>query len=59
MFSSLEADVYALGQKLDLNRNQLNTRLDEACRYLLENTYNKLSQLTALSPEPMRELQAV
>jgi hypothetical protein len=55
----LEADVYALGQKLDLNRNQLNTRLDEACRYLLENTYNKLSQLTALSPEPMRELQAV
>ncbi|NGO91479.1 MAG: hypothetical protein GBQ79_18120, partial [Halomonas sp.] len=26
----LDADVYALGQKLDLNRNQLNTRLDEA-----------------------------
>ncbi|MDR5898843.1 BREX system P-loop protein BrxC [Halomonas vilamensis] len=55
----LDADVYALGQKLDLNRSQLNTRLDEACRYLLENTFSKLGQLTVLTPEPMRELQAV
>ncbi|WP_234252784.1 hypothetical protein [Billgrantia aerodenitrificans] len=34
----LDADVYALGQKLDLNRSNLSTRLDDACQYLLENT---------------------
>lgn len=55
----LEADAYALGQKLDLNRGQLGTRLDEACRYLLENTYSKLGYLEALTPDPMRELLAV
>ncbi|CAM4159940.1 BREX system P-loop protein BrxC [Vreelandella rituensis] len=55
----LDADAYALGQKLDLNRSQLNIRLDDACRYLLENTYSKLGQLIVLTAEPMRELQAV
>jgi hypothetical protein len=55
----LEADVYALGQKLDLNRRQLGSRLDDACQYLLENTYNKLGYLQVLTPDPMRELLAV
>ncbi|MGM0985013.1 MAG: BREX system P-loop protein BrxC, partial [Pseudomonadota bacterium] len=55
----LDADVYALGQKLDLNRSNLSTRLDEACQYLLENTYGKLGYLQVLTPDPMRELLAV
>lgn len=55
----LDADVYALGQKLDINRSSLNTRLDDACQYLLENTYSKLGYLQVLTPDPMRELVAV
>jgi hypothetical protein len=55
----LDADVYALGHKLDINRRQLNTRLDEACQYLLENTYGKLGYLKTLTSDPMRELLAV
>ncbi|MGE4535319.1 MAG: BREX system P-loop protein BrxC, partial [Halomonas sp.] len=55
----LDADVYALGQKLDINRSSLNTRLDDACQYLLENTYSKLGYLQVLNPDPMRELVAV
>lgn len=55
----LEADVYALGQKLDINRGNLSARLDDACQYLLENTYGKLGYLQVLTPDPMRELLAV
>jgi len=55
----LGADGYALGQQLRLNGSQLATRLDDACQYLLENTYTKLAHLKVLAPEPMRELQAV
>ncbi|MDI5986008.1 BREX system P-loop protein BrxC [Halomonas sp. M4R5S39] len=55
----LDADVYALGQKLDINRSQLSARLDDACQYLLENTYSKLGYLQVLTPDPMRELLAV
>ncbi|MCC4264158.1 BREX system P-loop protein BrxC [Oceanimonas baumannii] len=55
----LNAECYALGQHLNLNRNNLTTRLDEACQYLLENTYTKLAQLKVLQAEPLRELSAV
>ncbi|HAV4485227.1 TPA: BREX system P-loop protein BrxC, partial [Acinetobacter baumannii] len=41
----LEAESYALGQHLQLSSSSPTTKLDEACRYLLENTYTKLSYL--------------
>ena len=55
----LDADIFALGQKLDLNRSQLSARLDDACEYLLQNTFSKLGHLQVLTPDPMRELLAV
>ncbi|GAA5443983.1 hypothetical protein Misp06_02163 [Microbulbifer sp. NBRC 101763] len=55
----LRAESYALGQRLKLPTNSLASRYDEACKYLLENTYNKLSQLKVLQKEPLRELKAV
>lgn len=55
----LRAECYALGQRLSLSTSSLATRYDEACKYLLENTYNKLSNLKVLQQDPMRELKAV
>lgn len=53
------AEIYALGQHLKLSGNNIQTRFDEACQYLLENTYNKLGYLRVLQQEPERELHAV
>lgn len=55
----LSADVYALGQHLSLSSNNMLTKFDEACQYLLENTYTKLSYLKVLQQDPWRELNAV
>lgn len=55
----LRSEVYALGQHLKLDSNALVMRLDEACQYLLENTYSKLGYLRVLQDEPMREVRAV
>lgn len=55
----LKADVYALGQHLAVSTTNMQTRLDEACRYLLENTYTKLSYLKVYQQDAWRELSAV
>ena len=55
----LSADVYALGQQLTLTSGNMLTLFDEACQYLLENTYTKLNYLKVLQQEPWRELNAV
>lgn len=55
----LQADTYALGQKLAPESASIQTRFDDACRYLLENTFNKLDYLHVLQDEPMREVRAV
>ena len=55
----LDAQCYALGQHLQLSSSSLISRLDEACRYLLENTYNKLSYLQRYQQDAWRELSAV
>lgn len=55
----LQADVYALGQHLSLSTSNIVTQFDEACLYLLENTYTKLSYLKVLQQDPYRELNAV
>ncbi len=53
------AEVYALGQPLKLAVSNIQSRFDEACQYLLENTYTKLGYLRVLQQEPERELHAV
>jgi len=55
----LNAECYALGQHLKLSQTSLPSRLDDACQYLLENTYTKLSYLQVLQEDPLRELKAV
>jgi hypothetical protein len=55
----LQAEFYALGQHLTLSSNNLATRFDEACKYLLENTYTKLGYLRVLQADPMKELHSV
>jgi len=55
----LQAEVYALGQHLDLTSSSQLVRFDEACQYLLENTYTKLGYLKILQDDCWRELKAV
>jgi len=52
------AEAYALGQHLKLAGGNIQSRFDEACQYLLENTYTKLGFLRVLQQEPERELHA-
>ncbi|WP_223533030.1 BREX system P-loop protein BrxC [Pseudomonas sp. BF-R-30] len=53
------AEVYAQGQHLKLNSNNILSKFDEACQYLLENTFTKLGYLRVLQQEPERELHAI
>lgn len=53
------AEVYALGQHLKLSSSSIQSKFDEACQYLLENTYTKLGYLKVLQQEPERELHAI
>ncbi|HFQ6835615.1 TPA: BREX system P-loop protein BrxC [Pseudomonas aeruginosa] len=53
------AEVYALGQHLKLSSSNIHSKFDEACQYLLENTYTKLGYLKVLQQEPERELHAI
>jgi hypothetical protein len=55
----LDAESYALGQHLQLSSSSPSSKLDEACRYLLENTYTKLSYLQVYQQDAWRELNAV
>jgi len=55
----MRADVYALGQHLKPVTSNPANQFDEACQYLLENTYNKLTYLRVLQKDPMRELHAI
>lgn len=54
----VRAEVYALGQHLKLSTGSIATRFDEACQYLLENTFTKLNYLKVLQDNPERELHA-
>lgn len=55
----LKASVYCLGENRTVSENSVNTRFDESCLYLLENTFRKLAYLKTLQPDPLRELSAV
>lgn len=54
-----QADVYALGQHLKPVTSSPGNKFDEACQYLLENTYSKLGYLRVLQKDPVRELHAL
>ncbi len=53
------ADIYSLGQHLNITPANLEARFNEAYKYLLENTYTKLAYLKVLQKDPYRELSAV
>ena len=53
------AEVYAQGQHLKLKSNNIVSKFDEVCQYLLENTFTKLGYLRVLQQEPERELHAI
>lgn len=56
LFGKMEG--YALGQKLKV-ASSIITTFDDACQYLLENSYNKLNYLKTLHENPDRELHAI
>ena len=53
------APVYACGQKIELKGKQITAKMNDACQYLLENTFTKLSYLNVLSDNSSREISAV
>ena len=55
----LKADVYALGQHLTVANNNPESKLYDACRYLLENTYTKLVYIQHYQADAWRELNAI
>lgn len=55
----LKAEIYALGQHLKPGSNNLQTRFDEVCQYVLENTYTKLGFIRVFQNDTDRELHAV
>lgn len=55
----LKAEVYALGQHLTVSTANPESKLYEACRYLLENTYTKLGYVQHTQVDAWRELNAV
>ncbi len=53
------AEYFVTGQPLRIKASTPPAALDEALEYLVRNTFNKMSHLRRLSPEPLREVQAV
>ncbi|OOF14447.1 DNA repair protein [Salinivibrio sp. PR932] len=54
-----EADVYAIGTKLPKKSATPSAIVEEAYKYVIENTFAKLNMLKATPGEVMRELKAV
>ncbi len=55
----LRSDVYCLGQHRNIKNSSVSGLYDDACLYLLENTYSKLTYLKVLQSDPWRELNAI
>ena len=55
----LEADIYAIGTKLANTSVTPSAIVDEAYKYVIENTFGKLDMLQPTQGEVLRELQAV
>jgi hypothetical protein len=54
-----EAEVYAIGQRMNLKGSTSPAMVDETCRYIIDNTFHKLSMLRPFTGEIKRELMAV
>jgi hypothetical protein len=55
----VEADIYAIGTKLANKSAAPSTIIEEAYKYVIENTFSKLNMLKPTTGEVLRELQAV
>jgi hypothetical protein len=53
------AEYFVVGQPLKLKASTPMAALDESMEYLIQNTFNKMSFLKHLTPEPLKEVQAV
>ena len=54
-----EAEYFVAGQPLKVKATTPYAALDEALEYLIQNTFNKMGYLKRLSPEPLKEIQAI
>ena len=54
-----DASYFVAGQALEITGSAPQSALDEAMEYLIQNTFTKMSYLTALHAEPFKEIQAV
>ncbi|WP_316231133.1 BREX system P-loop protein BrxC [Bradyrhizobium sp. SZCCHNR1051] len=52
-------EYFVAGQPLKIKASTASAALSEAMEYLVQNTFNKMGYLKHLSPEPLKELQAV
>lgn len=53
------AECFVAGQPIKLKASTPMAALDESLEYLIQNTFNKMSFLKRLSPEPLKEIQTV
>ena len=54
-----EADVWAIGERLPKKSSTPSSMVDEACRYVIENTFAKLKMLRPFNGDIAREIHAL
>ncbi|MEH1691657.1 hypothetical protein V7F41_21940, partial [Salmonella enterica subsp. enterica serovar Enteritidis] len=54
-----EADVWAIGERLPKKSSTPSSIVDEACRYVIENTFAKLKMLRPFNGDIAREIHAL
>lgn len=54
-----QTEVYCLGTKLTLGNSSIVTQFDEACEYLLINTFRKLDYLKVPQDDPYKKLREI
>jgi hypothetical protein len=54
-----QAQVYAIGNELQLKSGSVSNILDEALGYVIENSFSKLSLLKSCGTNPLQELKSV
>ncbi len=54
-----EADVWAIGERLPKKSSTPSSIVDEACRYVIENTFGKLKMLRPFNGDIAREIHAL
>ena len=55
----LDAEVYAMGQTLQISANSPRVAIENALDYVVQNLFNKFGYLKTLSDDPSREIRAV